>query len=247
MNVKFENVCIRFTEMLHILAASSLHHTVNGLPFSSKKQFLGKITSVPGFSFNRKSKNWFKNARNLLKKGHLSKRKDLVVWHDLINNTISRHMSNNYQPCSVPELTSFLRTNKDRFSAIVYCRRIGTEDIFQELLKSEVLVLSVTKRLMSKPKWKTQPGKYSQLHQEAGLEIGTLDTVRHQYNLRGLLKKGKGKNWGKRQRKAEANIRKVQQTQTDEELLNNRDSLPLSLSFFGVCGCCYQRRGSGMF
>ena len=96
---------------VHILASSSLHHAVNSLPYSSKKQFLGKVTSVHGFSFNRNSKNWFKNAKNL-QKGHLGKRKDLVVWHDLINNTISRHRSNNYQPCSVPESTSFLRTNK---------------------------------------------------------------------------------------------------------------------------------------
>ena len=210
--------------MVQILAACSL---LNSLPYSSKKQFLGKITSVPGLSFNRNSKDWVKNARNLLQKGHLSKRKDLVVWHDMINNTISHHISNNYQPRSVLELTPFLRTNRDRFSAIVYRQRIGTEDIFEELLKSEVLALSVTKHLISKRKWKTQPGKYSQLHQEAGLEIRTLETVlRHQYNLRGLLKKGKGKNWGKRQRKARAKAKMVQQTHTEEELLNNRVSLP---------------------
>ena len=119
-------------------------------PIFNEKQFLGKITSVPGFSFTRNLKICFRNARKLLQKVNLSKRKDLVVWHDLTNNTISHHRSNNYQPCSVPELTPFLRTNKDRFSAIVYCRRIGSEDIFQELLKSELLVLSVTKHLISR-------------------------------------------------------------------------------------------------
>ena len=129
----------------------------------------------------------------------------MVVWHDLINNTISRHRSNNYQPCSMRQLISFLRTNKDGFSAIVYCRRIGRGDIFQELLKSEVLVLSETKHLISKRKRKKQPGTYSQLHQEAGLKNETLETVlRHQYNLRGLLKKGKYKNWGKSLRKTRA-------------------------------------------
>ena len=128
----------------------------------------------------------------------------------------------------MPKLTLFLRTNRDRFSAIVYCRRIGTEDTFQELLKSEILVLSVTKHLISERKRKMQPGKYSQLHQEAGLENRTLEIVlRHQYNLRGLLKKGKGKNWGKRKRKARSKARKVQRTQSEEELLNNRVSLPL--------------------
>ena len=129
--------------MVHNLAAGSLHHAEHCLPFSSKKQVLGYVTSVPGFFFNRNYKNWFKNARDLLLKGHLSKRKDMVAWHDQKNKTISRHRSNNYQPCSVPELISFLRSKKDRCCALVYCRRICTEDIFQELLKSEVLVLKV--------------------------------------------------------------------------------------------------------
>ena len=94
-------------------------------------------------------------------------------------------------------------------------------------MKSEVLVLSVIKHLISKRKKKTQPGKYSQLHQEAGLENKTLETVlRHQYNLRGLLKKGKGKNVGKRQRKARTKASKVQQAETEEERLNNRATLP---------------------
>ena len=108
-------------------------------------------------------------------------------------------MSNNYQPHSVPELTSFVRTNKDGFSAIVYFRRIDTEDIFQELLKSER-----NKHLISKRKRTTQPGKYTQLHQEAGLEIRNLETVlHHQYNLKGLLKEEKGKNWAKSRGKRE--------------------------------------------
>ena len=193
----------------------------------AKTMLIGKVISLPGFSFNRNSKNWFKKARNLLQKCHLRKIKDMKLWHDLLNNAILRHRSNNYQTGGLPELKSFLRTNKDRFSAIVYCRRIGTEDIFQELLKSEVLVLSVTKHLISKIKRKTQPGKYLQLNQAAGLEIKTLETVlRHQYNLRGLIKKDKGKNVGKRQRKSRAKARKVQQTQTEEELQNNRASLP---------------------
>ena len=94
------------------------------------------------------------------------------------------------------------------------------------LLNSELLVLSVTKHLISRRKRKKQPGKICQPHQEAGLEIKTLATVlRHQYNLGGLSKKGKGKNLCKRQRKARAKARKLQQTQTEEELLNNRVSL----------------------
>ena len=62
------------------------------------------------------------------------------MWHDLIKNTIPRQKSNNYHCAGVDNVS---KNKKDRFSAIAYCRRIGTEDIFQELLKFEVL--SVTK------------------------------------------------------------------------------------------------------
>ena len=66
---------------------------------------------------------------------------------------------------------------------------------------SEILVLSVTKHLIARRKTKMQPKKYFELNQEAGLEIKTLENVlRHQYSLRGLLRKGKGKNLGKRQK-----------------------------------------------
>ena len=95
-------------------------------------------------------------------------------------------------------MINFLRTNKNLFRAIVHCRRIGAEDIFQELLKSKVLVLCVTKHLVLRRKRKTQPEKYCELHRESGLEIKTLETVlRYQYNLRGLLRKRKGQNLGK--------------------------------------------------
>ena len=55
-------------------------------------------------------------------------------------------------------------------------------------------MLTITKHLIRQTKMKTQPKQYCELLQEAGLEIKTLETVlRHQYNLRGLLSRGKGK------------------------------------------------------
>ena len=39
--------------MVHILAASWLHHVVNRLPYLCEKQFLGALTSVSGFSFKK--------------------------------------------------------------------------------------------------------------------------------------------------------------------------------------------------
>ena len=150
--------------------------------------------------------------------GRLSTRTDIVVWQDRINNRFSSHKLNNYRPCSVQELIYYLTTNNNKFKALVYCQRTGTPDIFKELLSTGILVLRVTKHLITKRKRKTQLGDYSVLHQEPPHEIESLEiALRHQGNLKALLKKGKGKNLGKRQRKARAKVRLVERAQNESE------------------------------
>ena len=178
--------------MVHILAASSLHHAVKSVQYSEKKELLTKITTVLGLSFNPNTKNWLKYA--LLVKDRLSTKTDIVVWHDLINNSISSHKLNNYRPSSVQELANYLTTNNNKFKALVYCQRTGTPDIFKELLSTGILVLRVTEHLISERKEKTMLGDYRVLHQETAREIKSLDIVlRQQRNLKALLKKEKGR------------------------------------------------------
>ena len=131
---------------------------------------------------------------------------DIVVWHDLINNSISSHKSIKYRLSSVQELTKYLTTDDNNFKALVYCQRTGTSDIFEELLSTGILVLLVTKHLISKRKRKTQLGDYSVLHQEPAHEIKSLD----EGNLKVLKKK---KNLGKQQRKARAKVRLVERAE----------------------------------
>ena len=61
-----------------------------------------------------------KNARNLVVNARLSTKTDIVVWLDLINNSISSHESNNERPSSVQELTNDLTTNKNKFKVHVF-------------------------------------------------------------------------------------------------------------------------------
>ena len=202
--------------MVHILAASSLHHAVKRVQCSEKKKLLTKITTVPGLSFNPNTKNRLKNAQTFLVKGRLSTRTDIVVWHDRINNSISKHKWKNYRPSSVQELTNYLTMNNNKFKALVYCQQTGTPDFLKVLLSTRILVLRVTKHLISKKKGKTQLGDYIVLQQEPAPEIKSLDIVlRHQGNLKALLKKGKRKKLGKRQRKARAKVRVVKRAQNE--------------------------------
>ena len=73
------------------------------------------LCPVLGLSFNPKSKNQLKKAQNLLVKGQLSTRNDIVVRHDLIKNSISSQKLNNYRQSSVQELKNYLTSNNKCF------------------------------------------------------------------------------------------------------------------------------------
>ena len=78
---------------------------------------------------------------------YLSHRNDLVIWHEAINKSIIRHISNiNRKLCSEQLVNLFLsyRTN---FCAIVYRRRNGTEDIEESFVSTGILVLNASKTL----------------------------------------------------------------------------------------------------
>ena len=86
--------------MPKILATSSLYISVEDLQISLRKQLRELVHAGPGFSLNPKSVNKSKDVYNYLKSEDL-KNTRIILWHDLINNTITPHKSNNYQPQSV--------------------------------------------------------------------------------------------------------------------------------------------------
>ena len=66
----------------------------------------------------------------------------IVFWHDVLNNSISRHGSNNFRALSVSELIEILKSLQYRLSALVYCHRYRTQDIFEQLKVLETLLTS---------------------------------------------------------------------------------------------------------
>ena len=73
--------------MVFILAASSLHHAIETLTPEKKGQFKEKTHTIPGLSLNPNTKNPKKIVQNLLSKD-LKDKKDIVIWHDVLNNSI---------------------------------------------------------------------------------------------------------------------------------------------------------------
>ena len=143
--------------MVFILAASSLHHAIETLTPEKKQRYKDKIYSIPGLSLNPNTKNPRKIVQNLLAKD-LKEKKDIVIWHDVLNNSISRHDSNNFQALTVPQLIDVLKGLQDELSALVYCQRFRTPYIFDALnvLKTDqnIEVFSIVKDFISSKKQK---------------------------------------------------------------------------------------------
>ena len=126
----------------------------------------------------------------------MSHRNDLLIWHDAINNSITRHLSNNNRKLSSGQLVNLLLRYRTNNCAIVYRRRNGTEDIEESLGSTGILVLNVAKDFISKRKAKDQVliEKYKKLHQPPSLELKTLLLLRRYSANLNILKTRKKRN-----------------------------------------------------
>ena len=163
--------------MVFILGASSLDHALRILSAPSQKRVRETCFTKPGLNFNARDSQ--KTIQYYLHP-FLSNRKDLVIWHNAINNSISKHRSNNNRSLSTAHLKSLLLRYKENITAIVYCRRNGTNNLEKELKKTGILVPNVVEDFISKRKAKDQIliEKYKELHQPPSLELKTLLLLR---------------------------------------------------------------------
>ena len=104
--------------MFLFVAASSLFHSINTLNRCEKKLNEILFTAIPGLSLKNNLLKQGKNLRQFLEDSSL-KEKKVVVWHDVVNNTIKSHRKNNYRPAGVEELTNYLKSKKQQILAIV--------------------------------------------------------------------------------------------------------------------------------
>ena len=103
--------------MVFIIAASSLHHSVNTLPLTLQKRLDDTFQAVPGLSFNLNAKNRQKTVQNLLSKSTKKmKEKNFINWHDVINSSLSKHRSNNDNPLTPESLIEILRIQRQNIS-----------------------------------------------------------------------------------------------------------------------------------
>ena len=194
--------------MVFIIAASSLHHALETLNPEERNHYKEKVFSIPGLSLNSHTKNPQKIVQNLLSKD-LKDKNNVVIWHDVINNSISRHDSNNFNALSVPDLIEVLKGLQDKLSSLVYCHRFRTPYIFDALNVLEtdhnIKVFNVVKDFISSKKQKNPEllKKFKALHQSPELELKNLDLLlRKENELSSIKDKSRPKRPSKRARNA---------------------------------------------
>ena len=194
--------------MIFIIAASSLHQALETLTPEEKEQYKDKPNTIPGLSLNLNTKNPRKIVQNLLSKD-LKDENRIVIWHDVLNNSISRHGSNNFRALSVSELIEILKSFQDRLSALVYCHRYRTQDIFEQLKVLEtdldIKVFNIVKDFISPKKQKDTEllENFKALHQSPDVELKNLNFLLcKESNLSSITEKSRTKRPSKRARNA---------------------------------------------
>ena len=93
---------------LSLIGASSLRNTIQGLPYQQKRPLFGSFYHLGGLSFNTRNPIKHKVLQSYLDAGGaLERTKKLVIWHDVINNTLIPHKKT--EACPISELLSILQ------------------------------------------------------------------------------------------------------------------------------------------
>ena len=96
--------------MVLIIAASSLHHSVKILPLTLQKRLDDTFEAVPGLSFNLNANNRQKSVQySLCNFSKCMIEKNFIICHDVISNSLSKHISNNDNPLTPESLIEVLK------------------------------------------------------------------------------------------------------------------------------------------
>ena len=186
-----------------ILGAISLHHAISSLPDNSKRRYRNIVYTLPGLSLNPWSRNHKKNIQYQLKH-NFSDEKNVILWHDVVNNSTTPHPSNNNQPLSLESVKHILDEYSTSILAVIHCPRQRAPDASPALVASNVVTVYVLTDLISKRKQKNVllKNEYSKLHQAHELELKSLTLVLIYANNLDILSSKTRKKLNKRHRKA---------------------------------------------
>ena len=193
--VLFSASVVDESQRMHVFGASSLAaavNTLNGGVFKRRRC----LTALPGLHLVERSARFpCKTVQYQLHKLFRLHKNTLnfqiVLWHDSINNSITPHSSNFYNPLSPQEPVEAFRALTCPVSAILCCHRTNSPPIF-DLLRRSFLTIHAVGHLLSHRKLKNNASlrKYSELHLDVSLEIKMFFLIsKHISDLRQQTKK----------------------------------------------------------
>ena len=136
--------------MVLVIGASSLRAALDKLPYKQRKSLLIRTMSINSLTLNPNSRSKSKNLQWLLRHGCLKRERDIIIWHDIINNSITTHSSNSQTKLTPEQLVTVLQEFQPQIAGIIYFRRVGTPFIFESLRKLDTLVVDALAKLISK-------------------------------------------------------------------------------------------------
>ena len=81
--------------MINVIGASSLKRALQNLDFDNRNTLGNFITAIPSLSLNPFVQSDTLKLSFLLDHGILKNTNQLVIWHDILNNSLTPHKSNN--------------------------------------------------------------------------------------------------------------------------------------------------------
>ena len=178
--------------MVFIIGASSLKAGIESTSGNQRKELSRISFFAKGLSLNPNSISPILNLGFLLRRGKLKLKTNIVLWHDVISNTITKHRLNNNRGETVDSLIATLRNFSHRISTSVYCQREGSSYILEELVSTGILVIPAAKKLISKRKQKDR------WHQENLREVHLAKSVERRFIHTILKRSGNLKYIGKK-------------------------------------------------
>ena len=164
---------------MFIFGASSLAAALNTLPggvFQRRRH----LTALPGLHLIQSSAKFchktLQHELRLVQRFQSNNtqhcRPKIIIWHDVINNSLTPHSSNCNNPLSPTALIQEIRALPGDIAAVVYCQRKCSPDVFQ-LLRQSFLVIRPVRHPLSHRKQQNLDlvQQYSVLHLAVHLEL----------------------------------------------------------------------------
>lgn len=197
---------------IHIFGASSLFYTIENLNggLLKRREYL---TASKGLSIIAHSKNNIQKQLKL-KKFEGVRNLRILIWHDVINNSLSRHPSNHNRPLSPEQLITAIRNLPCQIQGVIYCEREGCPEVF-EILQANFTTVHAVRHTFSRRKLTaTLIQEYRQLHPPIPLEEKNyLLITRYINNLQRFQIKKKRKNNKQRRSAYRRSLQATSQTE----------------------------------